>query len=67
MVVVAKVEVALTVKPLPAEKVNNEDVAKGLVPLPNNISPAVTAELPVPPLVTGRTPATSEVREACPL
>ena len=43
-------------------KVKFELVAMGLVPLPNRMSLAVTAELPVPPLATGKTPVTLEVR-----
>ena len=60
MVVVAKVDVALTVSPLAVVKVNSEEVAMGLVPLPNRISLAVMFPEPVPPLVTGRIPLTWE-------
>lgn len=50
-------EALVTVKTLVAElKVKFVDVAIGLVPLPNNISVAVTAVEPVPPLLTGRIP-----------
>ena len=47
-------------KPLAVEKVKLEEVARGEVPLPNRMSLAVTAVLPVPPLPTGRVPLTSE-------
>ena len=62
MVVVAKVEVALTVSPEVVLKVNKDDVATGLVPLPNKMSLAVKAGAPVPPLATGRMPVTLVVR-----
>ena len=67
MVVVARVDVALTVKPEPVLKVNRPEVAIGLVPLPNKMSLAVMAELPVPPFWTGNIPETSAVKEAWPL
>jgi hypothetical protein len=62
IVVVAKVEVAFTVKPEVVLKVNNEEVANGEVLLPNRISPAVTEVLPVPPFPTGKVPVTLVVK-----
>jgi hypothetical protein len=58
-VVVAKVEVALTVSP-PLAKVKSEEVATP-APLPNRMSLAVRKEKPVPPAATGKTPVTSEL------
>ena len=56
IVVVARVEVALTVSPAVVEKVNSEEVAMGLLSLPNKMSPAVKALAPVPPLATESRP-----------
>ena len=44
MVVVARVEVAETVRPEAEEKVKLEDVANAEVVLPNRISPAVKVD-----------------------
>ena len=46
----------------PELKVKLVEVARGLVPLPKRMSLAVTAWLPVPPLATGNTPVTLEVK-----
>ena len=53
-VVVARLDVALTVNPDPVLKVNRDEVAIGLVPLPNKISVAVKVASPVPPFCTGK-------------
>ena len=58
IVVVAKVLVALTVNPPVEVKVNRDEVATGLVPLPNRISDEVKLAAPVPPLATDRVPET---------
>jgi hypothetical protein len=62
IVVVARVEVALTVRPEAVVKVKLEEVAMALVPLPNNISPAVRLAAPVPPLATESCPCQPKVR-----
>jgi len=55
----AEVEALVTVRLLVEEvKVKLEEVAIGLVPLPNKMSLAVMAWEPVPPLATGKMPET---------
>ena len=61
-VVVAKVEVALTVRPPAVVKVKLVLVPTAEVPEPNKMSLAVKAGAPVPPLATGRMPVTLVVR-----
>ena len=61
-VVVAKVEVALTVNPEAVVKVKLVEVPTAEVPEPNRMSLAVKAGAPVPPLATGRMPFTWEAR-----
>lgn len=56
------VEALVTVSRLVAElKVKFELVARAELPLPNRMSEAVTALLPVPPLLTGITPVMAMV------
>lgn len=55
IVVVANVEVALTVKPAAPLKVKPDEVATAFVPLPNKTSLAVKLFAPVPPLETFKT------------
>ena len=60
-VVVARVEVALTVSP-EVPKVKLELVAMGLTPLPNRMSEAVRLAAPVPPLETPSCPCQPKVK-----
>ena len=57
--------VPLTAKTLEA-KVKFDEVAMGLMPLPNRMSLAAMDWEPVPPFATGRIPATFEVKSMDP-